>query len=95
MKIPIEKVLPVTLYFRALRYELLRRRAFHEGHNSVQRSIDQRLFRSNWREELIALQEEQRKLGYKDAIFYHPKVLRTMGIKVKRGRRGLWPKLQK
>jgi len=95
MKIPIEKTLPVTLYFRALRYELLRRRAFHEGHNSVQRSIDQRLFRSNWLEELKILQDEQRKLGYRDSIFYHPKVLRTMGLKVKRGRRQLWPNLKK
>lgn len=95
MKIPTEKVLPVNLYFRAQCYELLRRRALYEAHNSVQKSINTRLFKSNWLEELEMLRREQRKLGYKDAIFYHPRVLHHMGLKVKRGRRRLWPILPK
>lgn len=95
MKITTEKVLPVNLYFRPKRYELLRRRALHEGHNSVQKSIDSRLFKSNWFEELEMLRKEQRKLGFKDTNFYHPTILHKLGIKVKRGRRKLWPNLKK
>lgn len=95
MKSQTAKVYPVHLYLQDKRYELLRRRALHEGHNSLQQVANTRLFKSNWLQELEKLRVEQRKLGYKDETFFHPKVLRSMGIKVKRGRRRLWATLPK
>lgn len=93
-KTPIRRTpLAIHLYLKENEYEYLRRRAVHEGHNSIQLIIKARIFKPNWKSELRELQEEQKKLGFKDTNFYHPHALKKMGVKVQRGRKSTWTDL--
>jgi hypothetical protein len=76
-------------HFRATheRSEYLRRSAFNTTGNSVQALIENRSIPKTWREELDEMRKQHRKLGYRDWQFYHPDVLRRMGVRVKPGRR--------
>lgn len=75
------------------RYELLARRAYAEGHRSVQRVIDERCFPTksvrfkNWRKELKEMRAIQRAAGIKDETFFHSTILKKLGHDVKPGRR--------
>lgn len=77
-----------TLKYRpsVFQYELLARQAAMTPHRSMQRVLDERLFSRKSRSELLELRIAQRKLGYKDQMFYPPALLRRLGLKVQRGR---------
>lgn len=84
----IEKGKRLDTHYRTTpeQYEYLARLAANSGHNSVQRIIDEMVFRRAWKDELDALRQTQRKIGLKDSEFYHASVRRELGLKVKLGR---------
>lgn len=89
-----KKLDPDTLYqvkYRTEleRCELLGHLAYDAGHNSVQRIIEERLFKRTWRQELNEARERHRKAGLKEHYFYPNSVKKILGLKWKAGRKTL------
>lgn len=80
------------MYFRATgdQYEYLSRLAAAEGHSSIQRVIEERLFKKTMNRDLETLRAQHRKLGYRDSLFFAMRKRKQLGLKLPVGRR---PKL--
>lgn len=51
--------------------------------------LAERIFPKDWKEQLTAMRREHRRRGEPDTKFYHPRILREMGLPWRPGRRKL------
>ena len=67
-------------------YELLAHWAYDAGHNSIQQTIDSRVFPKAWRVQLKELRKKHRRQGLPDEKFYKTIVKKNLGIEHELGR---------